>query len=109
MKKFILFILVALLSYAIYAQTPTYTREGNNFTKAQQISQSQDTLTSYTYTIKEVSYPIWITKNGRCYIIRTSKKTGNEYKQYLPKEICLEICQALNIEYKENIQTNNPL
>ena len=75
-------------------------REGNNFTVEKTIQQSSDIQTQYTFTIKDNIYPIWITKNGRCYIIRTSKN-GNQYKQYLNKDICLQICQEMNIEYKE--------
>lgn len=28
-------------------------------------------------------YPIWISANGKYYILRTSKKTAKEYKQYI--------------------------
>ncbi len=78
----------------------TYERNGNNFTKIVTIQQSTDVQTVYTYTIKDTSYPIWITKNGRCYIIRISKN-GNEYKQYLEESISREIAKEMNIEYKE--------
>ena len=100
MKNF--FIALALLATAIsFAQEPhKYTREGTTFTQTQTVKSSSDTETAYTYVIKETSYNIWITKNGRCYIIKTSKN-GNQYKQYLDKEICLAICQELGIEYKE--------
>lgn len=30
-----------------------------------------------------VPYPIWVSPNGKYYIIRISKKTGKEYKQYI--------------------------
>lgn len=75
-------------------------RDGNNFTVEKTLQQSSDVLTAYTFTIKDEVYPIWITKNGRCYVIRISKN-GNQYKQYLNKEICLQICKELNVEYKE--------
>ena len=75
-------------------------REGNNFTQVSNLRQSNDVVTAYTYTIKEIVYPIWITPKGRCYIVRTSKN-GNQYKQYLDKNICLQICKELNVEYQE--------
>lgn len=31
--------------------------------------------------------PIYITTKGTYYIFRTSKKTGKEYKYYLPKDV----------------------
>lgn len=101
MKK--LFVMLALVVCAITmsAQTDSlsYTREGTNFTKVQTVQQSSDVKTIYTYTIKDTAYPIWITKNGRCYIVRISKN-GNEYKQYLEESISREICKELNVEYK---------
>ena len=104
MKRF-LFALFAMLFIVGVAATfaegsKQVTREGNNFTQVTTLQQSSDMQTVYTYTVKDIVYPIWITKNGRCYIVRTSKN-GNQYKQYLDKEICLQICQELNIEYKE--------
>lgn len=49
-------------------------------------SKSQSVKTDYVYVDKESNtYPVYLSKNGKAYIIRTSKKTGKEYKQYLPK------------------------
>lgn len=45
-------------------------------------------------------YPIFMSKSGSCYIKKVSKKTGNEYKQYLAAEISADICKQLGIEYK---------
>lgn len=89
-----------LYSQCAHAQEVNFQREGTTFTQVKSPNVSHDTLTKFTYVIKDFSYPIYITSNGRCYIIRTSKN-GNEYKQYLAKEIALEICKELNIEYKE--------
>ena len=85
MKRFLLTAMAALfVAVAISAQTAdsTYVRNGNDFTKVVQVHKSTDIQTVYTFTIKDTSYPIWVTKNGRCYIVRVSK-SGNEYKQYL--------------------------
>lgn len=100
MKKLLLALAVVLISACAFGQD-NYTREGNNFTKTITVKDSSDTLTTYTYTIKDVVYPIYITKNGRCYIIRTSKN-GNEYRQYLEESIARQICNEMNIEYKTN-------
>lgn len=37
-------------------------------------------------TIRNVSYPMYRGAKGGMYIIRTSKVTGNTYKQYLKKQ-----------------------
>ena len=101
MKELIISLIAVLFVIGIaVASAQEVKREGNNFTVEKTIQQSSDIQTQYTFTIKDNIYPIWITKNGRCYIIRTSKN-GNQYKQYLNKEICLQICQEMNIEYKE--------
>lgn len=104
MKRFLLTAVAALfVAAAISAQTAdsTYVRNGNDFTKVVQVHKSTDTQTVYTFTIKDTSYPIWITKNGRCYILRMSKN-GNQYKQYLEESIARQVCAELSIEYKEN-------
>ena len=100
MKKIIIILVAIFATISIYANAQEIKRDGNNFTIEKILHQSSDVQTKYTFTVKDVVYPIWITKNGRCYIVRISKN-GKEYKQYLAKEICLEICKELNIEYKE--------
>lgn len=95
MKKIILCMLLALFSINIHAEVK---REGNTF-KVEQTSKASDTQTKYTWEDKEGNkYPIFITKKGACYILRTSKKTGKEYKYYLPKEIQAQIKQEIGIE-----------
>ena len=101
MKNFLsILALVIAITFVQIVSAQEVKREGNNFTVEKTIQQSSDVQTQYTFTIKDNVYPIWITKNGRCYIIRTSKN-GKQYKQYLNKEICLQICQEMNVEYKE--------
>lgn len=57
--------------------------------------------TDFIYIDKKyVEYPIYISKNGRAFIIKTSKN-GNNYNYYLGEKISKEICKELNIEYKE--------
>ena len=93
MKKIILCILLALFCITISAEVK---REGNTF-KVEQTTKESDTKTQYTWVDKDGNiYPIFITKKGACYIFRTSKKTGKEYKQYLPKNIQEIIKQELN-------------
>lgn len=93
MKKIILCILLALFCITISAEVK---REGNTF-RVEQTTKESDTKTQYTWVDKDGNvYPVFITKRGACYIFRTSKKTGKEYKQYLPKNIQETIKQELN-------------
>lgn len=95
MKKLILYTLLALFCITSYAEVK---REGDTF-KVEQSTKTSDTQTKYTWEDKEGNkYPIFITKKGACYVKRVSKKTGNEYKYYLPKEIQEQIKKELNIQ-----------
>lgn len=87
-----------LLSLVLNAQD--YTKQDNTYSK-QVVSLATETK----FTFKDKSgniYPIYISKNGRCYIIKTSKE-GKEYKYYLGEEISKDICKELGIKY---IKTN---
>ena len=43
-------------------------------------------LTEYYYmTADGTKYPIYQSRDGKCFIFRTSAKTGKTYKQYLPE------------------------
>lgn len=95
------FVIAAMLLCGMCVNAQSVNREGNNFTQVQVVKKSEDKQTQYTYTIKDKVYPIWITKNGRTYIIRTSKN-GNEYKQYLAEEVSRQVCSELGVVYKEN-------
>lgn len=102
MKK--LFIMAAMLLAFSVNNSSTYAqsvkREGTTFVVSSSRSKSEPIKTKYTWKVGDVEYPIYISASGSCYIIKTSKKTGKEYKQYLPKEVCAEIAKELGIEYK---------
>lgn len=95
MKYIISLLIMLTLSMSSFAEVK---REGNTF-KVEQPSKANDTKTKYTWEDKEGNkYPIFVTKKGACYVIRVSKKTGKEYKQYLPKDIQETIKKELNIQ-----------
>jgi hypothetical protein len=49
-------------------------------------SKSQPIATGYTFVDKTgVKYPVYLSKSGKAFILRKSKKTGKEYRQYLPQ------------------------
>lgn len=104
-KLFFLAAFVLIGTFAAVAQNPTsvdYERQGKTFVqKTDSAKGSSDVPTGYVWKdSKGAERQIHITKNGRCYVWTTSKK-GNDYKKYLQKEICLEICNELGVEYKE--------
>ena len=80
--KYIIALLIAL--YMCFTTHADVVRDGDTF----KIETTTDIKTKYTWEDKDGNiYPIYITKKGTCYIKRISKKTGKEYKYYLPKEV----------------------
>lgn len=95
MKKLIFCLIIAAISLTSTAEVK---RNGDTFKVEQTSTASQGEKTKYTWEDKEGNkYSIYITKKGACYILRTSKKTGKEYKYYLPKEIQAQIKQEMGI------------
>ena len=94
--KYIIALLVALsMSVASYAGVVRY---GDTFS-VETTSVNQDTKTRFTWQDKDGNiYPIYISKKCACYVIKVSKKTGKEYKYYLPKEVRDAIIKELNIQ-----------
>lgn len=79
------------------AQTP-YNREGDNFELVQKERKPSEPIkTKYTFTRKGKKYPVYITKNGACYIETPDTKSG---KTYLKAEIRDIICKEMGIEHK---------
>lgn len=91
MKKFLLILTVLIAVNSISAEI---VRFGNTF----ETVQSSDVVTPYSWKDKDgKTYPIYITKKGASYVKRLSKKTGQEYKHYLPKEIQEQIRKELGM------------
>ena len=94
-------ILLAVCGNAAFGQS--YSQEGNVFKTEKTVESQPDELTPFFYEVKEKindetivkNLPIYITKRNACYVIRTSKKTGKLYKQYLPKDLSAEITKQL--------------
>lgn len=82
---------IGLLFFAAVLQgySQNVTRKGNVFIQdSSKTKKSKDvpTLTKYTYKTDDgKTYPIYMSSTGKCFIIRTSGKTGKQYKQYLPE------------------------
>ena len=98
MKKIIL-AAIMLLSWNAGVQAQSVQRQGNTFTQVtNKKSAAKETKTEYTYKdSKGVEYPVYLSSTGKAFIKKVSKKTGKEYRQYLP-----EVGMQINPEaYKE--------
>ena len=70
------------------AQGQNVVRKGNTF-----IEQPTDTAsrpkaekTGMTFIDKDGQvYPVWVSSRGKHFIIKVSKRTGKEYRKYLPE------------------------
>lgn len=103
MKKIIMLVMLVMsLCIAANAQKPVK-REGKTFSYEQTEKKSNVMQTEFQWQdSKGTTYPIWVNQSsGRCYVLKVSSKTGNEYKYYLNEEIARQICSELGIEYKE--------
>ena len=96
------FILAAIAASVVMsnAAMADVQRDGNTFTAAKQAkTKAEPVATKYTYKSGDAEYPIYLSGNGRAYIVKISAKTGKEYKQYLGEEISRTICSELGAEY----------
>ena len=97
-KLFVTAIMLLGLSMGSYAQDVV--KQGNTFTQVSKERQSgQETKTEYIYKdSKGVEYPVYLSSTGKAFIKKVSKKTGKEYRVYLP-----EVGKQINPDaYKES-------
>lgn len=86
MKKFVLLVCLILLGGMAYAQRQVI-RNGNTFSEVSKKKQKETfNTTPYTYVANDGNkYPIYLSGNGKYFIIRKSSRSGKEYRQYLPE------------------------
>ncbi|AGO49656.1 hypothetical protein Phi13:2_gp046 [Cellulophaga phage phi13:2] len=78
--------ILILISSCSFAQSkkPTYVVNGDKLVKVETAKTATEAVkTKFTIDIKGTSYPVFKSSRGSLYILRTSKKTGKEYKQYI--------------------------
>ncbi|MBR4177071.1 MAG: hypothetical protein IKQ53_06700 [Bacteroidales bacterium] len=115
MKRIALFIALTLATVtAAFCQQASFTTDGNTYRPAQSVNRnvpqkdSTVSVTPYSYELKDGSkLPIHIGKTGSCYIVRVSKKTGKEYRQYLGEEISRDICNKMGRQYTAKKKSNH--
>lgn len=98
----LLTLLLLVLAIGLAANAQTYTRSGNTFisSKGERVK-AEPVKTKFTWKdSKGNEYPVYISSNGSCFVIKVSAKTGKEYRNYLGPEISQQICKELGIEYK---------
>lgn len=104
MKKFIMLVACLLALGVNNSSSQQVTRSGKTFevSTTKQGTKSEPKATGYTYKQGDKVYPIYMGSTGSCFVVKISKKTGKEYRQYLGKEISAQICKEMGIEYKLN-------
>jgi len=98
----LLTLLLLVLAIGLVANAQTYTRNGNTFASSTgERVKAKPVKTKFTWKdSKGKEYPVYISSNGSCFVIKVSAKTGKEYRNYLGAEISQQICKELGVEYK---------
>lgn len=103
MKKMLLLLALYLISIQINAQNNNgFSRLNDSTFVETKVDNQRLTKTRYHWVSKSVEYPIYIDrKNGHCYILKTSKKTGKEYKSKINENAAKVVAKELGITYIE--------
>lgn len=100
MKKMLL-LLLYLISVQVNAQDGFSRLNDSTFVQVNINNQSL-IKTRYRWISRSVEYPIYINrKTGYCYILKTSKKTGKEYKSKINENAAKVVAKELGITYIE--------
>lgn len=84
-KRVVAVMVFLILSTAGFSQTIERDDQGNFFSISK--SRTPPKETTYTFTdSKGRKYPVLMTEAGRFFVIKTSAKTGKEYRYYLDKK-----------------------
>lgn len=97
MKHIIILLTALLMSVVGYADV---VREGNIITTTKTTSVNDKPIDILYQDKQGKQHTIYQSKNNSFYIMKTSKKTGKEYKYYLPKELQESLRKELKLEKK---------
>lgn len=101
MKKMLL-ILLYLISFQISNAQDGFSRLNDSTFVQVNIDNQSLVKTRYRWISRSIEYPIYINrKNGHCYILKTSKKTGKEYKSKINENAAKVVAKELGITYIE--------
>ena len=84
MKVIILFAAILSLNFGLNAQTVQKTKDGNYIAvvASKMAEKPKDTGKTYTDGKGQV-FNVYVSSKGKLFVIRVSKNTGKEYRQYL--------------------------
>lgn len=86
MKKLLILL---MLSVSVLSYAQEYKREGNTFIVVKSTKKSKSSSKETKFTIKDTdgkTYKVYISKNGKTYINKVSKKSGKIHRKYIPLE-----------------------
>ena len=92
-KNIIMAVVIFIAIYLMFfccatAQGQNVVRKGNTFIEqpTDTVSRPKAKKTDYVYVEKDgQAYPVWVSSKGKYFIIKVSKKSGKEYRKYLPE------------------------
>ena len=86
MKKSIL-LSILMLSLCIPSFAQQFKQEGKVFVQTSSATATNDTIkTDYVFVAKDgEKLAIILSKSGKAYVWKTSKRTGRKYKMYIPE------------------------
>lgn len=103
MKTLLSKLLIAVLSIVtcgLKVNAQHIERVGDTFVQIDTLKHKEPIKTKYIYEVKRTgeSYPVYLSSTGKAFIYCVSKKTGKQYRRYLP-----ELGKQINPEaYKED-------
>lgn len=101
MKKMLL-ILLYLISIQISNAQDGFSRLNDSTFVQVNIDNQSLIKTRYRWISRSIEYPIYINrKNGHCYVLKTSKKTGKEYKSKINENAARVVAKELGVTYIE--------
>lgn len=99
-RLFALILFIVAVGCVANAQS-NVVRNGNVFEfSTTRSAKSEPTKTKFIVKKDDKEYPVYMSANGSCFILKVSSKTGKEYRQYLGPEISQQMCKELGVEYK---------
>ena len=104
MKQFIYFIITFALYFFVQAtvDAQSFKVEGKTYSSvsSNNRTKAEPEKTDFIWTNRKGNeYPIYISSTGSCFVIKTSAKTGKEYRNYLKPDISEDICNKLGRKY----------
>lgn len=102
-SKFFMMLVILMslvLAASLGAHSQNVVQKGKTFVVASDtIDKDSYTKTEYFYQDKTGKYPIYLSANNKAFIWKVSKKTGKDYRKYLP-----EITKMLETKKDETIK-----